>query len=330
MKVNPVLAVVILGLIHPVLAAEPADRRHDPGTSAAASASSSAPANLPSNITEARQRFARGLALYDDGNYNLALIEFQRSYALAPQWRVLYNIGAVYYQLHDYAAALKTLKEYLKQGGAEIPPKRRAEVDTDITELEARTAVLIIRVSVPGAEIKVRDVILGTSPLNGEQLVAAGELKIAVSKPGYLPAEQVLSLAGGDRRTVDVSLEKVIDAPPPPPEPPSYVWVGWAITGVLGASTLGTGIATLSAKSDLDALLKQRNVSASELQSKSSQYRTFTLATEVLAGATLLAAGASLYFTLASSKATEHKKKQAMDSLRLSAGWRSVGLTVTF
>src|SRR5688572_21286235 len=58
---------------------------------------------------EARERFNQGLALFEDGDYGLALIEFERAYAVVPDYRVLYNIAQVNIQLGRYAKARHAL-----------------------------------------------------------------------------------------------------------------------------------------------------------------------------------------------------------------------------
>src|SRR5262245_54376929 len=85
-----------------------------PSSTAPASASPSPGAGpSPEVVTEAKQRFDRGLELYAEGEYPLALIEFTRAYELVPNYRVLYNIGQVCIQLGQYANARRALEEYL-------------------------------------------------------------------------------------------------------------------------------------------------------------------------------------------------------------------------
>src|SRR5262245_61950348 len=78
----------------------PAPAPSAPSTSSAAPAapapSSAAPAQpTPEILAEAKQRFDRGYELYEEGEYPLALIEFNRAYELVPNYKVLYNIGQV-------------------------------------------------------------------------------------------------------------------------------------------------------------------------------------------------------------------------------------------
>src|SRR5205823_199193 len=53
---------------------------------------------LKEAVEEARVRFQRGTQVFNDGAYKLALIEFQRAYSVMPNWRVLFNVGAVHVQ----------------------------------------------------------------------------------------------------------------------------------------------------------------------------------------------------------------------------------------
>src|SRR5688572_13742481 len=87
---------------------------------------------------EAARRFEHAIKLYEDGDYVLALAEFERVYELVPHYRVLYNIGQVSMQLGRYARALRTLREYVSRGGAELPAERRSAVQADLASLEAR------------------------------------------------------------------------------------------------------------------------------------------------------------------------------------------------
>src|SRR5690349_11541014 len=73
------------------------------------------PAN-PANSDEAQMRFKRGLELYDEQDFQNALIEFRRAYELQPTYKILYNLGQVCYQLTEYACALRNFEKYLKEG----------------------------------------------------------------------------------------------------------------------------------------------------------------------------------------------------------------------
>ena len=125
-----------------VPAAKPASEKAASGKSASekpassAASSSSAPSSAapppvdaataagpsPEVVTEAKSRFDRGLELYNEGEYPLALIEFTRAYELVPNYRVLYNIGQVGIQLGQYANARRALEEALQDRQKRRPP----------------------------------------------------------------------------------------------------------------------------------------------------------------------------------------------------------------
>src|SRR5262252_5103847 len=67
-----------------------------------------APATASSEIPEeARLRYERAVQLYNEGDPEGALVEFERAYKISPTYRLLYNIGSIRLQLNDYAEALK-------------------------------------------------------------------------------------------------------------------------------------------------------------------------------------------------------------------------------
>ena len=91
-------------------------------------------------IAEARAHYKKGLDLYEEGDFDAALIEFQRAYDTAPAYKILYNIGLVQRQLKDYAGSLRSFKKYLEDGGKRIDAKRQTDVEKDIEKLSGRVA----------------------------------------------------------------------------------------------------------------------------------------------------------------------------------------------
>lgn len=70
---------------------------------------------------EASGHFQRGVELFQEGAFRAALVEFERAYGIAPDYRLLYNIGQVKLQLQDYLGATQSYERYLEEGGSEIP-----------------------------------------------------------------------------------------------------------------------------------------------------------------------------------------------------------------
>lgn len=265
----------------------------------------------PEALQEAKQRFDRGFELYEEGEYPLALIEFNRAYELVPNYRVLYNIGQVCIQLGRYANARRALGEYLKQGGDSLAPERRAAVSKDLEMLSHRTAFLTIASNVEGAEVLVDDVLVGKTPLGPALLVDAGVHRVTLRRPGYLPRTSSVTLAGGDEQALSVALE-------PQPEEKTIVvrereviedtgktWMiaGWITTGALAAGAVVTGIMGSSEADELEQLrgglaADYEGELPNRLNDASSNAKTLFLASDVLTGAALIVGGLSLWITL--------------------------------
>jgi len=263
----------------------------------------------PAAMEEAKQRFDRGLDLYTEGEYPLALIEFRRAYELVPNYRVLYNIGQVSIQLGQYANARRALEEYVQKGGDAIPPDRRAAVTKDMAMLEQRTAFVEITVNVPGSDVLVDDVAVGKAPLSAPLLVDAGIHRLIVRHPGYLQRNDQVTLAGGDRQSLAVTLELE------PPEKSTIVVRerevqsnstlvigGWVTTGALATAAVVTGILGAGKAKDLKSLRTADPREYSDLGAKlddtKSSASTLLLVSDVCSGAAVVVGGLSLWFTL--------------------------------
>ena len=173
-------------------------------TSQAAAQPSATPA-APESATEARAHFDRGVTFYDEADYSAALVEFSRAYAIAPTWQVLFNIGQSYFQIHDYARALVTLKRFVDEGQDRIPTERRALVDAERADLGNRVGHASIACNVEGATLRVDDVVVGVAPLSEPVLVSVGVRKISATVAGREPVEREASVPVGE--TVDVRLD---------------------------------------------------------------------------------------------------------------------------
>lgn len=172
--------------------------------------------------SEARQHFDRALSLVDDAQMAEALIEFQRCYEIKPQYQVLYNIGQAYIALARPVEAHDFLERYLKEGGAAVPKNRRADVEKELVRQQARIAMVDLNVQPPGATVRVDNRTLGTAPLSEPVRVGVGTHVVAASLDGYAAAETNVTVAGEDRRVVELSLEKIASVAevPPPAAPP--------------------------------------------------------------------------------------------------------------
>ena len=114
--------------------------------------------------SEAATRFDRGVALFEDGRTQEALLEFEAAYASEPRWEVLYNIAVVQQKLTRPALAHLSFTRYLAEGGARVPAPRRAEVEKVTSSLEPLLARVTLQVVGPPAEVEVDGRPLGPNP----------------------------------------------------------------------------------------------------------------------------------------------------------------------
>lgn len=291
-----------------------------PAAPSAAAAPPAAPS--PAVVAEAKQRFDRGIDLYSEGEYPLALIEFTRAYQLVPNYRVLYNIGQVGIQLGQYANARRALEEYVQKGGDTLSAERRAGLAKDLEMLERRTAFVEITVNVPGAEVLVDDVVMGKSPLSPALLVDAGVHRIVVRKAGYLQRNSQVTLAGGDRQMLPLSLDKqpeekatIVVRERAAENDSTLMIAGWVATGALTAGAIVTGIMGAGEAKELKELKtsdpKDVQNLGERMDTSKSNASSLLLASDVFSGAALVVGGLSLWITVSppgDSKATPAEK----------------------
>lgn len=294
------------------------------------------------SVQEAGQRYDRGLKMYAEGDYSLAVIEFERAYELVPDYRVLYNIGQVRIQLANYARARLALEQYLKAGAGRIDPDRKAAVESDLEMLSARTGTLTIGVNVPGAEIFVDDSVVGLSPLSQPLLLDAGEHRLSARKPGFHPRAAQVTLAGRDLLTVQLLLEKV------PAQAPriivqqrveesnreAWIWGTWTTAGVFAIVSGVTGGLGIQAASDLDEMRSKPDATRAKLDSASRRARTLLLAADVFGGLAIATSGVALYITLSGSDSGKEQPTNGAGmpvgkrvNFGLRPGWISISAT---
>jgi hypothetical protein len=226
-------------------------------------------------VTQASEHFARGVKLYQEDDFRAALIEFSRAYELAPNWAVLYNVGQAHYSLRDYAAALRTLEKYVREGGEQIAPDRRTQVEREIGELRGRVAHVTVVSNVDGVDVALDDAPFGRASASESMLVGAGRHKLSASRAGFAPVLRVVDIAGGDTLTIRLDLvPETMPSPAAEHEQPSYA--GAIISGLVGVAgvAVGTtfGVLTLNGKSTLDGECSGAKVCPSKAQSDIDAY----------------------------------------------------------
>jgi hypothetical protein len=205
----------------------------------------------------------------------------------------------------------------LVDGGTEILATRRAQVEDVTKKLQARIAYVDVSVSMAGAEVRIDDVVVGTSPLPGPVAVNPGPRRFSASKAGSPAVAQVITAAGGDHISVALDFSSLWAAKKRPDflggseiesrtssatsGSRTPLLASLVVTGVCAVTAGVFGWLALRAKGDLDRDLDTFKVSSDQLDSDRSHLRTYALVTDVAAAATLVAAGFSVYFVFSRS-----------------------------
>jgi hypothetical protein len=233
-------------------------------TSAAAGAPPRVDSASAGESTQAAEHFDRGVTYYEEADYSAALVEFKRAYEISPAWRVLFNIGQTDFQLHEYVEALGALRRFVAEGGELIKPKRRAEVDAELADLNDRVARVSFESNLSETTISVDGQPVGVTPLSGPVLVSAGIRRVTALHTGRDPVEQRISVIGGDAMAVqlDFAIPPISEAglqpaftrsPAPRREPrrlPAVVAFGTAVVGLATGSVFG--VLAIADKANLD------------------------------------------------------------------------------
>jgi hypothetical protein len=298
-------------------------------------------AGAGNNSQEAgRNHFDRGVDYYRDGNINAALIEFKRAYDVAPNFRVLYNLGQVANALNDYVEAQRYYQRYLQDGGSEVDAERRAEVNAQISKLSGRIANLTVLCNVDGAQIYLDDVPVATTPLSGPLRVSAGTRRVSAAVSGKPRSTRVVEAVGGERLTVEIELAETSAPQPAAPQalataepqqtssgPGPALWLGIA-TGALAVGTAVVGsLAATDGSKYHDAL--DRSTTASELDRLHDRAATKGLITDILLGATVITGGLTLYFAIWGGK-SDTPPSETRAQAKLSVGVGSLQLNGQF
>lgn len=285
------------------------------------------------SVEKARVTFQQGVELFHEGSFDAALVEFRKAYRLAPSFRILFNIGQTYFELHDFVNALRTFQQYLAEGKAEIPSSRRAEVEAMLEKLEGRVARLEVQTNVDGAEILVDDVSAGLSPLPFPIMVNAGRRRVTVTREGYAISTRQVDLSLGEEAAMVIHLDRVrpsaaevgVAARPSPltMSPPVtarssnalVISVVATATCTVGATVFG--LLALGAKRDFERQLGTYPTSEDRIDSARATMLTYAVVTDVFAVAALAGAGLTAYYLWLSPSAHVSHARSAKRSVAL-------------
>jgi hypothetical protein len=166
-----------------------------------------APPPSAADVASAKQLFAQGLKLYNEGSYREALADFQRANTLAPRVSIQRNIAQCHRDLKDFAAAYDAYQVLLATYGASMSAPDKRAVQRAIDELAMLTGSIQITVADAGAAVAIDGHDAGTTPVAKPVRVNLGPHTVTVTKTGFETLTKEVKLSGGDQATVDGPLQ---------------------------------------------------------------------------------------------------------------------------
>jgi hypothetical protein len=199
-----------LAVLTAPLAAQPRGRPPVRGAAPQQQQSQSAdPAPPPltdSLMGQAKLDYEAGRILFNDEDYSGALVKFQRAFEQAGDLRLLWNMAVCEKNLRHYAAVLRLLERYRREGEATMTQLQRAEVNEVLQTVQMLVSSARITVSENGATVSIDDRPVGQTPLAEPILVDLGQHRITVAKPGFRTEHVTQDFTGGSEVNVDLTL----------------------------------------------------------------------------------------------------------------------------
>jgi len=270
-------------------------------------------------VEQARRHFTLGVTFYKDGDLDAALAEFNKAYETRSDYRVLYNLGQVQAEKHDFAAAMKALRRYLKDGGREIDEQRRIAVDQALRDMSKRVAAITVTANEDGAEVLVDGVAVALTPMTEAMAVNAGIREITVRKAGETATAQRLTLAGGDAVRLDFalggggaagrSMEPLAQTMAAPRR--TRVWIAYGAAAALAAGAVTFGLLVRRAQDDLDADLGRFPGDRTQIAEDRDRLKLRAGLTDGFAGAAVIAAALGTYFLFSAPAGRESAPSSA-------------------
>ena len=234
---------------------------------------------LAQDSAAAATLFDRGVADMNDGKYAAACPELAESHRLDPRPGTLFTLATCEERAGKIASAVARYDDYLSLF-ASLTPDQRARQKGRETVAEAQRASLGLQVpkltlvlpkdAPPGTRVTRDGVVLGAPSLGLALPLDPGDHVVEVDVPGAPTARQTVTIARGERKTVEVALPaRVAPAlvPPgssavPPPETSgargatsrrtvALIAGGVGVTGLVVGAVFGARV--LGKRSDIHA-----------------------------------------------------------------------------
>lgn len=288
----------------------------------------------------AKARFERAVRLFEDGNYEAALVEFRTSIGDYPTRTAAVNITICFRKLGRYDEEKDALDELERS----FPTTKRSEIESLArarAEVADRLGTVAFSNLPAGTLITIDGRERGETPLAAPIAVSAGIRTLRATKRGFRPFERRIDVPARKDVVVAASLEAepttpvlvTTVAPTRPTAPANHRAPLWPAVALATGGVVAGGVGVLflssreSAVSDAKSLGCAPNLTSASLfaQCQSLENRSSsraTLGTVFLAGGGALLAGGVIYWV-----ARGGKEPETAAAIRCAPGASSAGVS---
>lgn len=210
-------------------------------------------------LTRARAAFQQAIELEQAGNWAAAVQRFREVGQVRMTPQVRFHIALCEEKLGRLVAALGGYELALADADA-VGPDFRSEVQSNVNRLRERIPKLVLKrgEGADAALIELNGVSVGESSIGVDVPQDPGPHAVTAKAPGYKPFESTVTLAEGERQTVEIVMEPLPPAPPPDqpatPPPKKINIVPYAVGGAGAATLLASGVFFVLRQSTLSGL----------------------------------------------------------------------------
>jgi hypothetical protein len=134
--------------------------------------------------------------LFDDANFEAALVEYQRIYEETKNPRVLYNIGICFKERKYYARAVAAWERQLASRD-KLPKAEVERAESALETVRPFVSTLELTSNQPDATVFIKEVEVGKTPFDAPIAIDAGPNKIVLEKPGFARVERTVEVTKG-------------------------------------------------------------------------------------------------------------------------------------
>jgi len=168
------------------------------------------PAAAPSRaaIKEARSLKAQGDGAMEALRYQEALDHYSRSQALDPKPALHYNRGRALEALERFPEAVDALQRFEAEASRRL--KRKVpQLETLLSELRNKVGTLQVNSQPPGASVRVRGTVVGTTPLSPLRM-SVGKAAVELTLDGHEPFAREVDVTPAATTNVEAALVPLV------------------------------------------------------------------------------------------------------------------------